>query len=377
MVRFILFLSLLLLFYISWPVIEKKVENTGFKVKLEQLQSDMKAIMKDRDVLTTISNDFERLIETYDIRKNKSALTAEQIGREEREKVELVIPSEQQISINNIELWESKVKIEQKFGIPKRSSINEYGLNWNTYHDDYHNFFMVMFDSNNQVAGLYTNQDLIASRKGFKFGSSKEEIRHLFGEPIKGIQKGLVIYQFQEKSDHDVFLLDNTYATIFYDKHKGDRVTAIHIVRHDIEQQKVDFYTKGNESLREGLEYQLFDLTNSSRVEHQLPILNWDDHVKETARKHSMDMAKNTYFDHTNLEGQSPFDRLKEDHVVFHTAGENLAYGQFSSIFAHEGLMNSLGHRENILHNGFEYLGVGVAFNNESLPYYTQNYYAK
>jgi uncharacterized protein YkwD len=67
---------------------------------------------------------------------------------------------------------------------------------------------------------------------------------------------------------------------------------------------------------------------------------------------------------------------MKEDAVAFHTAGENLAYGQLSSIFAHEGLMNSLGHRENILRQDYEYLGVGVAFNDKSQPYYTQNYYA-
>lgn len=44
-------------------------------------------------------------------------------------------------------------------------------------------------------------------------------------------------------------------------------------------------------------------------------------------------------------------------------AGENLAYGQQNSIFAHEGLMNSLGHRKNILNTNFSTLGVGVDFN--------------
>ncbi|MFC6602600.1 CAP domain-containing protein [Ectobacillus funiculus] len=45
-------------------------------------------------------------------------------------------------------------------------------------------------------------------------------------------------------------------------------------------------------------------------------------------------------------------------------------------MFAHEGLMNSLGHRENILQENYKYLGVGVAFNNESEPYYTENFYS-
>jgi uncharacterized protein YkwD len=186
----------------------------------------------------------------------------------------------------------------------------------------------------------------------------------------------MVIYQLQEDSDNDLFLLDEDYVTIFYDKHENNTVTAIQIISKTMEDNKKDFYTEASPTLKEGFEYQMFDFTNATRVNHQLPILTWDDHVRETAREHSTDMAENDYFDHKNLQGQSPFDRMKEDAVTFHTAGENLAYGQLSSIFAHEGLMNSLGHRENILRKDYEYLGVGVAFNEKSQPYYTQNYYA-
>ena len=75
-------------------------------------------------------------------------------------------------------------------------------------------------------------------------------------------------------------------------------------------------------------------------------------------------MVKNNYFEHTDLNGHSPFDRMKRDGIQFNAAAENLAYGQQSSIYAHEGLMNSLGHRKY-----FKYtrntLGVGVDFNNK------------
>ena len=72
--------------------------------------------------------------------------------------------------------------------------------------------------------------------------------------------------------------------------------------------------------------------------------------------------------------GESPFDRLKDDDIDFNAAGENLAYGQQNSIFAHEGLMNSLGHRKNILNTNFSTLGVGVDFNDKRQPYWTENY---
>jgi uncharacterized protein YkwD len=293
------------------------------------------------------------------------------------EKPTLSNPIKQSFSIYNIELGDQKEEIEQKMGSPKRSSFNEYGVEWHTYHENYQNFFMVAYDKNNQVTGLYSNQDLISSIKGIKFGSPKESVLTELGEPLTKIQKGFTFYQLQEDRDYDVFLLDGSYITVFYDKHSNNTLTSIQIITKDLEQNKEDFYTQASPQLKEGFELQLFDLTNASRVVRNLSVLSWDDQVKETARKHSEDMAENNYFNHTNLEGQSPFDRMAEDQITFTVAGENLAYGQFSSIFAHEGLMNSLGHRKNILRPDFDLLGIGVSFNNQSQPYYTENFYTK
>ena len=60
--------------------------------------------------------------------------------------------------------------------------------------------------------------------------------------------------------------------------------------------------------------------------------------------------------------------------ITYITAGENIASGQFSSIFAHEALMNSPGHRKNILGN-YKYIGVGVDFGGRYKIYYTENFY--
>lgn len=141
-----------------------------------------------------------------------------------------------------------------------------------------------------------------------------------------------------------------------------------------MEASRAALYSAGSEDLKKGFEYQLFDLTNATRVNHGLSVLEWNEEVRETARKHSTDMAENQYFNHTNLQGQPPFDRMEEDNISFTTAGENLAYGQLSSIFAHQGLTNSEGHRENILQDRFAELGVGVDFNNDNQPFYTENF---
>jgi uncharacterized protein YkwD len=378
MVRLLAIISFILLFYFSLPVIDKQMENADIKQTVDSVQSELN-VKDNPEVMATLNSFYEKvqqLMKQLGVQLEELPLPKQNTQPTEKEKVKLTPPTEQVFSINNIELGNAKEDIDHNLGKANRSSLNEYGTNWHAYHKDYHNFFMVMYDENNKAAGLFTNQDLIASNNGIKMGSSKETVRAKLGEPITKIQKGFTVYQLQENSDNDVFLLDGTYVTIFFDNHEDNTVTAMQLISKDFEQQKTDFYTKATTALKEGFEYQLFDLTNAARVQHQLSILTWDEHVRGTARKHSTDMAVNNYFDHTNLEGESPFDRMKEDDVRFHLAGENLAYGQFSSIFAHEGLMNSLGHRKNILREDYEYLGVGVAFNDESQPYYTQNFFA-
>ncbi|MEK4907578.1 CAP domain-containing protein [Niallia sp. FSL M8-0099] len=293
---------------------------------------------------------------------------------EEIDKPELVTPQDHPFSIHNISLGDDKKSVEKSLGSPKRETINEYGISWYAYHQNYHNFVMVGYDEHNQVEALYTNQDLIASTNGIKKGTKKEVVLKTLGKPLTEIRKGLVFYKMAEDRDYEVFRLDDSYVTVFFDKHENNSVTALQIVSSSLEENRKDFYVEGNENLKEGFEYQLFDLTNASRVNNHLKPLTWDEAVRDTARKHSLDMAENNYFSHTNLEGESPFDRMLNDGIRYTIAGENLAYGQNSSIFAHEGLMNSMGHRENILQKDFASLGVGVAFNNKSQPYYTENF---
>ncbi len=70
-------------------------------------------------------------------------------------------------------------------------------------------------------------------------------------------------------------------------------------------------------------------------------------------------MFRRGYFSHVTPEGKSPFDRMKRARVKFMSAGENLALGQTLSI-CHRGLMNSPGHRANILHRSFKRVGIAI-----------------
>lgn len=366
----------ILLIYFAKPLWEEPVSAYVDLSILAPVDEKMEAFLSSESIESAvryISNSVDKAV----------LFLSTKMAGEEREEVEIATkpelekPQQSILSIHNIEIGTAEESVQQKLGSPSRKSMNEYGTEWYTYHQEYSNFMMISFDDQRNVSAIYTNDDLISSDNGIKYGTDKSFVRETFGEPIKEIRKGLNIYILQQSDGFDVYEFDNMYAYIFYDLEQNETVTAVKLISTTLEQQKTGIYAGKNEQLQKGFELQLFDLTNAARVRHGFSILEWDEAVSHTAQKHSTDMAVQDYFSHENKLGESPFDRMKHDGITFKGAGENLAYGQSSSIFAHEGLMNSPGHRENILLNTYSHLGVGVDFNEKSQPYYTENFLLK
>jgi uncharacterized protein YkwD len=106
-------------------------------------------------------------------------------------------------------------------------------------------------------------------------------------------------------------------------------------------------------------EKELFGLVNQERTQRGLAALTWDDRLVPVARAHSEEMFKLKYFGHQSPVAGSPFDRLKAARITYTRAGENLAYAQSVAV-AHRALMDSPGHRENILRPEFTRIGIGV-----------------
>ena len=106
-------------------------------------------------------------------------------------------------------------------------------------------------------------------------------------------------------------------------------------------------------------EGELFGLVNQERAQRGLAALVWDDGLVPVARAHSEEMFKLKYFGHQSPVSGSPFDRLKAAGITYTRAGENLAYAQSVAV-AHRALMDSPGHRENILRREFTRIGIGV-----------------
>lgn len=114
-----------------------------------------------------------------------------------------------------------------------------------------------------------------------------------------------------------------------------------------------------NPKPRPDLESQMLDLLNEERAKENLPALTLDVELTPVARRHSADMFARSYFSHISPEGGTPFDRIRASDIMFITAGENLALAQTLPL-AHDGLMNSPGHRANILRTTFGRVGIGI-----------------
>lgn len=103
----------------------------------------------------------------------------------------------------------------------------------------------------------------------------------------------------------------------------------------------------------------MFDLVNKERTERAIRPVATHGPLTEVGRRHCEDMFRRGYFSHNTPEGLTPFDRMQNAGIVFNFAGENLALAPNVEL-AHKGLMQSKGHRENILQANFGHLGVGA-----------------
>jgi uncharacterized protein YkwD len=132
-------------------------------------------------------------------------------------------------------------------------------------------------------------------------------------------------------------------------------------------------------------ECQVLDLTNQRRAQGAScggtpypPVGPVSKHPQLTtsARLHAKDMGDNNFFDHVNLQGLDPFDRMKNAGFTGTTMGENIAAGQSTPAAVVQGWMQSTGHCKNIMNGKYKYLGVGYYYapGSKYKHYWVQNF---
>ena len=107
------------------------------------------------------------------------------------------------------------------------------------------------------------------------------------------------------------------------------------------------------------MEQQMVNLVNQERVKQGLKPLEVDMRLVKAARLKSQDMIDKNYTGHISPTYGSPFDMLKSMGITYKTAGENIA-GAGTVDRAHTNLMNSSGHRANILYTQYTKIGIGI-----------------
>lgn len=145
------------------------------------------------------------------------------------------------------------------------------------------------------------------------------------------------------------------------------------------------------------IEFRIFEYTNLERHKAGNKLLHYDNELADVARQHSLDMVKRDFFSHTNPDFEEPTDRAKKfgyntrklkDGKIFEGIGENIGKVPVGDVLYlgkventttsiaknHvDNFMQSESHKENILNEDYDYIGVGVVFDGK---YYvvTQNF---
>lgn len=115
----------------------------------------------------------------------------------------------------------------------------------------------------------------------------------------------------------------------------------------------------------------MINLVNQSRSGASLKPLSSNKELTNIANLKASDIAAKNYFSHTSPTYGSPFDMMKKYSISYLYAGENLALNQNVQA-AEQALMNSPGHKANILSQNFTDIGIGIAQKSDGSRVYVQ-----
>lgn len=122
-------------------------------------------------------------------------------------------------------------------------------------------------------------------------------------------------------------------------------------------------------------------LINDYRSQNGLGALTPCISLNRAAQGHSEDMRDLDYFDHDNLDGDDPFDRMCN--ACFDLActsqtamGENIAAGNSGAQGTFDQWRNSPGHNANMLSSSFNFMGIGRAAGGGTYGTYWTNVFA-
>jgi hypothetical protein len=120
------------------------------------------------------------------------------------------------------------------------------------------------------------------------------------------------------------------------------------------------------------LEKQLFQSVNQEREKRGFASLKWNDKLRESARRHTDRLAETEILSHQFKDEPPLMQRIAATDLNFYQSAENVALAtDWPDI--HSALMQSEGHRRNILNPSYTDIGIGVRKRGGTY-YVTQNF---
>lgn len=213
----------------------------------------------------------------------------------------------------------------------------------------------------------------------FLVPSGISQTNHLLGT-IPGLFSGLILFAFlitsltvlpisgQVKDSINSSVLGTVLVnrTQSFEKdldvffgNKANNLLTFYTVEPEVSTSVALDFTIPNATIDTQAEDVMLSMVNQERKKQGLSPLVKDTKLQELARSHSLDMLARGYFSHNTPEGKTPFDRMNDAGVSYQYAGENLALS--ANVYtAMQGLMQSPGHRANILSPNYKKIGIGV-----------------
>ncbi|NLW22062.1 MAG: hypothetical protein GXY88_02215 [Tissierellia bacterium] len=328
--------------------IQLRVNSDIAKVNGEDIRLDTSVINKNGRVLVPIRFVSETLgyyVKWYDIIRTV-----------------IINSSENTTSFSNdllgvkLNMGDKREKVIELLGEPDRIDKSGRIYDWYIYNDPIAHYVQIGV-LGDRIVAFATNSSHWVLNDHIRIGNSKEDLEAQYGP----------IYNFMDIRDNSIYFI--------WDEHENNSLSSMKV--------EEEYYPviEQNQEVANSLARQAFDLTNVLRIRNGKEPLKWDDKLAQMALYHSKDMAEKGYFSHVSLNGDSLEDRAKKFGIKYFWLGENIVMGIGNDAMLLVGsLYNSGPHRENMLNNVYDYLGIGVAFEPENeygsqrAAYLTQNF---
>lgn len=220
-------------------------------------------------------------------------------------------------------------------------------LRYLVYHNNYENYTLITLHSSDNLISVYTTDktSFVEYPNGSKVLFDKAEDNRTVN--------GVYFKTFTDTLATNPYIYACQYA-----------------VKYD------SMYIHGKANV-ETLNKILLDLTNVSRKINNIPIVAHSDDAKNVALAHSVDMYKNNYFSHRNLEDKNVLDRMNDAGVKVAYVGENILRSSYCSPFVyHDAWYNSKSHRRVMLNSQYTHVGIGTHIADIENGYTTYSVYS-